>query len=300
MNGPKFPALRLPAVSGGEVVIQDAVILEAASSNRLIVSYASDGPSKFASNVTDHSSPHEGEMHSSDDSGNDNGDPPDPNDVLNASDYEFDPSRLSVRSPTFSRTLSMPQPAQLVQLSHPHKPNPFTPFTPQSDSNLYPSHSGDLEPFRELSVELADSIQMAIQTMLQISPFQVLDSAREEFSACSLSVPTPSMSAMFTAMKNLNYISANIANFCSETPRMKRLDDIPPPPAQVRVTTPMDFDLGEVLQCVGDALSGAASQIGVDLVLYHSDVGLNSVPVSGDESGVSYALSHVRPHIVYF
>ena len=60
----------------------------------------------------------------------------------------------------------------------------------------------------------------------------------------------------------------------------------------------MEFDIGEVLQCVGDSLSGTAAQCGVDLVIYHGDVSLKHVNVVGDEAGLSYAISHVRPFIV--
>jgi osomolarity two-component system response regulator SSK1 len=108
----------------------------------------------------------------------------------------------------------------------------------------------------------------------------VLDPAREQFSACSLSIPTSSMSALFTAMKSLNYISANMASFCESA-------------TDTHSKSHNEFDIGEVLQCVGDALSGAAAQCGVDLVIYHGDVGLKHVYVSGDESGISFALSHV-------
>lgn len=54
-----------------------------------------------------------------------------------------------------------------------------------------------------------------------------------------------------------------------------------------------EFDIGDMLQCLGDALSGAAAQVGVDLVLYHSNVSTKHVYVSGDESAISFALSHV-------
>ena len=56
-----------------------------------------------------------------------------------------------------------------------------------------------------------------------------------------------------------------------------------------------EFDIGEMLQCLGDALSGAAGQLGVDLVLYHGNIGIKHVYVSGDESAISFALSHVCP-----
>lgn len=170
-----------------------------------------------------------------------------------------------------TRTISMPLPSQLSQLQHPHK------F--KASTSLQGTHAHS--PYvSEVSMELADSIQLAIQTMLQISPPQVLDPAKEQFSACALSVPTSSMSALFTAMKNINYISANMSSFCDQSgPSDQKLNN--------------EFDVGEMLQCVGDALSGAAAQSSVDLVIYHGDVGLKHVYVSGDESGIAFALSHV-------
>ena len=42
---------------------------------------------------------------------------------------------------------------------------------------------------------------------------------------------------------------------------------------------------------MGDTLSGTASHCGVELVLYHADVGLKHVWVKGDESGLSYSES---------
>lgn len=151
-------------------------------------------------------------------------------------------------------------------------------------------------------MELADSIQLVIQTMLQISPPQVLDPAKEQFSACALSVPTSSMSAMFTAMKNLNYISANMSSFCEfpvTRPEEGQEATLTPRSVAQEHNTHMEFDIGEMLQCVGDTLSGAAAQAGVDLVLYHGDIGLKHVYVAGDESGISFALSHVSRDIYF-
>ena len=186
-----------------------------------------------------------------------------------------------------SRALSMPLPSQLSHLQNPHR---------HERPNLYhsssPVPSADYSRVQEVSLELADSIQMVVQTMLQISPPQVLDPAKERFSACSFSVPTSSMSAMFTAIKNINYLSANMLSFC-EQPHL--LSGECPSSKEYAANTTMhnEFDIGEMLQCLGDALSGAAAQIGVDLVLYHGNIGLKHVYVSGDESAISFALSHV-------
>jgi len=140
---------------------------------------------------------------------------------------------------------------------------------------------------------------MMIQTLLQLSPPQVLDPAKEQFSACSLPIPTPSISAMFTTMKNLNYMSANLATLsmpksvCTSDNASLVEQTLPHMPPRTLSVENRDFDIGEVLQSVGDALSGLAADNGVDLILFHGDIAMRHVAVRGDESGVSYTLSHV-------
>ena len=190
--------------------------------------------------------------------------------------------------PRLSRAFSMPLPSQLEPLRNPRR----VASSPDSDDSptiieLPPEYAH----VHELSLELADSVQMVIQTLLQLSPPQVLDPAKEQFSACSVSIPTPSISAMFTSMKNLNYMSANMSALSLDPPLQRAAA------ASERLGIPVlhnDFDIGEMLQNVGDALSGGAAQAGVDLVLFHGDLGMKHVGVKGDESGLSYTLSHVR------
>ncbi|KAJ7929125.1 hypothetical protein B0H13DRAFT_1965711 [Mycena leptocephala] len=186
--------------------------------------------------------------------------------------------------PRFSRAFSLPQ---LDRLQNPHRNGRETLRTNGQSDPGTPSQS----QFYELSLELADMVQMAIQTLLQISPPQVLEPTREQFSACALSVPTPSMSAMFTAMRNLNYFSANMGSFWQEPPEEVLL-------GSSGLIAHSNFDLGELLQSVGDVMSGAAAEAGVDLVLYHGDLSLKNAWVSGSESGLTVALSHVLRQIM--
>ena len=191
--------------------------------------------------------------------------------------------------PALSRAYSSPHPSQLGHLR-----NPCRHASAASSPDTSPEETQEISHLRELSLELADSVQMVIQTLLQISPPQVLDPAKEQFSACSVSFPTSSISAMFTSMKSLNYMSANMASFCTAAMKaqsigQKMLD----PPFGMASHEPSDFDIGELLQSVGDALSGIAADAGVDIILYHGDVGIKHVAVRGDESGITYALSHV-------
>ncbi|KAL0565582.1 hypothetical protein V5O48_016438, partial [Marasmius crinis-equi] len=294
----ELPSLRLPATPGdGEHLVQDGVVLP--PFNKFSIDYPSQGeagrpiPTPPSSDRPALSSSDSGETDSSGDeeSGHemetDNFDSTHSPTIPRLRPAIHGPTGSSPPShPRFSRAFSAPLPSQLGHLQHPHKPSslPKLPTKPP----MFAADTTEVSQFRELSLELADSVQMVIQTMLQVSPSQILEPAKEQFSACALSVPTPSMSAMLTAMKNLNYISANMNTFCSEVLDSDG-DDVP---ALFSSRRHNDFDIGELLQSTGDALSGTASHTGVDLVLYHGDVGLKHVWAKGDESGLSYLLSH--------
>lgn len=291
--------------AGGECIFQEDVPLNLSSSNKFCISYAPSAMHQTpllpnSSSLDDHttlSSSESGPQTSDGESGDES--------IPSPLEPESKSAPAALNHQTFlrmgfipghsnpgpiSRTLSMPLPSQLSQLQHPHRPGLHnnlhsSPTVPSAASSTH---------VREVSMELADSIQLVIQTMLQISPPQVLDPAKEQFSACALSVPTSSMSAMFTAMKNINYISANMISFCDQTIGNHSGDAISPQERANAKKMHNEFDIGEMLQCVGDALSGLAAQVGVDLVIYHGDVGLKHVYVSGDESGIAFTLTHVR------
>lgn len=299
---PKVMALRF--TTDGTTVVHQGVSLDLGPNNKFSVSYGSsedyrnspstDAPaqsSKETSPSTNSSTDQLVHSRTSSPEGREvgEGDPPDASTNGNAGVPP--PSNIPNRrasssseraAPPMSRSLSMPLPSQLTRLQNPHRSGNF---------NSYPSSQAvTLSQIDEVSMELADSIQLVIQTMLQVSPPQVLDTAKEQFSACALSVPTPSMSALFTAMKNINYISAHMSSLCDNS----CLEDLKESTAKHH-----EFDIGETLQCLGDALSGAAAQAGVDLVIYHGDTGIKHIYVSGDESAISFALSHVGSSFFY-
>lgn len=85
-------------------------------------------------------------------------------------------------------------------------------------------------------------------------------------------------------MKTLNYISRHIHAF---SPGKLSSGSSPPTPAQD------EFDAGDLLQSVGDLLSGVAAETGVDLVIFHGDPTLKNIPVRSDECALIYTLSYV-------
>ncbi|KAI0313253.1 hypothetical protein OF83DRAFT_1065805 [Amylostereum chailletii] len=329
MPGTILPAVRLPTVippTDGDGIAQDTVVVELPPSNKFSIAWPSEPPPNMPPlHVSERpmlsSSDAESEVSDSESSdvdragvrgaGGGSGKRFRPED---SEDSDFTPTnRLHTEQnpmdnaipqiPRLSRAFSVPLPSQLGYLQNPRRGpvDPKVPDTPAPIIRLAP----ELSHLHELSLELADSVQMVIQTLLQLSPPQVLDPAKEQFSACTLPIPTPSISAMLTAMKNLNYMSANMATLGAIYPPLPSVTDVleppppsPPPPPQSPVIIVRDFDIGETLQSMGDALGGVAAEAGVDLVLFHGDVGMKHVAVHGDESGISYTLSHIVRHII--
>jgi osomolarity two-component system response regulator SSK1 len=144
-------------------------------------------------------------------------------------------------------------------------------------------------PLQSLSIELADSLQSAIQTLLHLSPPHLLDNAKEQYSGCTVQMPTTSLSALLTSMRGLNYLSANVESLCNDLGKKSGPKD----EGLLAGRLGQDFDIGELLQSAADLLGGQAAQAGVDFVLFHGDVGLKHVSVNGDGEGLGYALGHV-------
>ncbi|KAH9978098.1 hypothetical protein BGW80DRAFT_1285779 [Lactifluus volemus] len=296
-TAPRLPTVRLPTViasAGSEPSLQDSVVLDLPPSGKFGFAWAADaGPapslpslgdrhvSLSSSDADSATSEHEPDGEESSEIGkikstrrlssgggavrkgysdeSDESDFTTPTNRLNLDENPLD--EASPPLPRLSRAFSVPLPSQIVCLKNPK------------------------ETSDELSQELSDSFQMMIQTLLQLSPPQLFDPAKEQYSACALAIPTPSVSALFTVMKSLNYISANMAAFTT--------------PHRITFLAPVrDFDIGETLQSVGDALSGLAADRHVDLVLFHGDVGMKHIAVKGDEIGISSTLSHIVRQIL--
>jgi len=179
------------------------------------------------------------------------------------------------RLPKLARSVSMPLNTHLGYLQSPTHP----PRGVQSSS------------LDEISRELSDSVQAMVQTLLHLSPPHILDPVKELFSACTVQLPTPSVSALLTTMKNLNYLSANLKALAPEAISTALHDDSLAKEGDIVLD---NFDIGEVVQSVGDVLGGLAAQAGVDLAIFHGDVGMRHIDVIGDEQCILFILTHVR------
>ncbi|KAK7695548.1 hypothetical protein QCA50_000184 [Cerrena zonata] len=312
MSGNRLPAaVRIPSViasqSGPEDDHQDSIVVEIPSSNKFAIEWPADSSAVGHAHlpvqakerpVTLSSSEGETEISEEEHDGvrtrwssrpeDSDAEFVTPTNNMDSDNNPMDQVEQPPTVPRLSRAFSMPLPSQLGFLQNPRRTTTPSNSSASPGSEVLP----ELDCYQELSLELADSVQMVIQTLLQLSPPQILDPAKEQFSACSLSIPTPSMSAMFTSMKNLNYMSANMATISSDHQSSAAAS------ALNKDASHHDFDVAEMLQSVGDVLSGVAAQAGVDLVLFHGDVGMKHVSAKGDESGISYTLSHIIRQVI--
>lgn len=142
-----------------------------------------------------------------------------------------------------------------------------------------PPQGAKFDPWHSLSLELVDSLHATMQALLYVSPPHLLDNAKEQYAGCAIPMPTTTVSALLTSIRGLNYLSANLVPLCEGQIGAVRVVD--------------DFDIGELLQNVADQLSGEAAQAEVELVLFHSDVGMKHISMTGDREGIGYVLSHV-------
>lgn len=144
--------------------------------------------------------------------------------------------------------------------------------------------------------EFNDATHMATATLEQFSPSILLAKNQELLAACSIPVPTASISALNTTMKHIHHLSSTLPSlsrilFIAE-PGMKNLmPDLRAMSSRSEIR--VEFDIGELVQNVGDALAGTAAKLGVELVVYHSDNALHYMNVMADEGGFRHALMSV-------
>ncbi|KAI8333126.1 hypothetical protein BC941DRAFT_473777 [Chlamydoabsidia padenii] len=117
--------------------------------------------------------------------------------------------------------------------------------------------------------EVHHAALMILTTLEQCSPSIILNQTQELLSACSIAVPTTSISAIQTTLKQLCHVNSL---------------------ARPIELSCCGFDIGDLCQSVGDALAGLAATLDVKLVLYHSESGLHHTQVIGDEAALRHAL----------
>ncbi|RGB26688.1 hypothetical protein C1646_770109 [Rhizophagus diaphanus] len=135
---------------------------------------------------------------------------------------------------------------------------------------------------RTISNQLRQTTDLAIDTLKQLTPSHFLSKPHEQLSACSISFPTASINAIHNILKDINYISTHLGTLSLLLFSEQDNQGI----SHVK----REFDIGEIIQQVGDVLAGDACNAKVELVIYHVEYGLNHLNVIGDEAAFKHSL----------
>jgi hypothetical protein len=138
---------------------------------------------------------------------------------------------------------------------------------------------------RTISNQLRQTTDLAVDTLKQLTPSHFLSKPHEQLSACSISFPTASINAIHNILKDINYISTHLGTLSLLLFSEQGNQGI----SHVK----REFDIGEVIQQVGDVLAGDACNAKVELVIYHVEYGLNHLNVIGDEAAFRHSLLDV-------
>lgn len=155
-----------------------------------------------------------------------------------------------------------------------------------------------------VSQEIQDVALMVITTLEQFSPASILSNAHELLSACSTAVPIASISAINTTIRQVCHVSSHLdllsklitqAWTKSSSNNNNNNSSSNSSNNNLPKLILAEFDIGELLQNLGDALAGLAAKLDVSLVIYHCDNSLHHTLVLGDEGAIRHALlNHIR------
>lgn len=148
-----------------------------------------------------------------------------------------------------------------------------------------------------VSQEIQDVALMVITTLEQFSPASILSNAHELLSACSIQVPIASISAINTTIRQVCHVSSHLQLLSKLTIQAWTKNSNGGNNNNNALQLPdlilAEFDIGELLQKLGDALAGVAAKLDVHLVIYHCDNNLHHTLVIGDEGAIRHALLNV-------
>ncbi|ORX92634.1 hypothetical protein K493DRAFT_338710 [Basidiobolus meristosporus CBS 931.73] len=139
---------------------------------------------------------------------------------------------------------------------------------------------------KNMTTELRNATSMAIETVKQLSPPELLIKPQEHVSACSIPVPTASVSAVHAALKHV----INLSSHLTLINRLLFTEESTIEGAEQSDADAGEFDIGELLQSVGDMLAGTAAEAKVELVLFHADCDFHHRNVIGNEAGFRHVL----------
>ncbi|KAI9312364.1 hypothetical protein BX666DRAFT_2031108 [Dichotomocladium elegans] len=147
-----------------------------------------------------------------------------------------------------------------------------------------------------ISQEVQDAALMVITTLEQFSPSTILTNTHELLSACSIAVPIASISAINTTIKQVCYVSSHLGLLSHLTYEEHAVPNSLK--EEAKSDARIEFDIGDLVQNVADAMAGMAANLDVNLILYHSDNGMHYTSVIGNEGAIRHGLLNLLRNIL--
>ncbi|KAI9319232.1 hypothetical protein BX666DRAFT_2025548 [Dichotomocladium elegans] len=156
-------------------------------------------------------------------------------------------------------------------------------FVDQSTSTITSARLGLLEGITQ---EIRSAASIITTTLEHFAPAAALAHSDEFLSACTIAVPVTSISAIHTAIKQVNHINSNIDLVTNMLASEGEISD----GSDAASCSMTNFDVAELIQSVGDALAGMAANLDVHLVIYHTDNSLHYSTVAANEGALRHTL----------
>ncbi|KAK9717346.1 Two-component response regulator SSK1p [Basidiobolus ranarum] len=145
-------------------------------------------------------------------------------------------------------------------------------------------HNSEL--IKTLTTEFEQATSMAVQTVKQLSPQELLIKPQEHVSACSIPIPTASVTAIHSSLRHIISISSHLdlinQLLLNEGQTNEKFHSL--------LSVKTEFEIGDLMQSIGDILAGTAAEAKVELVLCHGDCGLHHMNVLENEEAFRHAL----------
>ncbi|OAD67925.1 hypothetical protein PHYBLDRAFT_68295 [Phycomyces blakesleeanus NRRL 1555(-)] len=148
---------------------------------------------------------------------------------------------------------------------------------------------------KTITEEIQDAALMVLTTLEQFSPSSLLTNTHELLNACSIPVPVASVTAIHTTIRQVFHMSAHLQLLSQLVRQNTRVDS---DDKHLQSSVQLSFDVGEMVQSVGDAIAGMASQLDVGFVIYHSDNVLHHATILGDEDAIQHTLISLLRNIL--
>ncbi|KAI9596384.1 hypothetical protein BDF19DRAFT_421909 [Syncephalis fuscata] len=143
-----------------------------------------------------------------------------------------------------------------------------------------------------ITEEIRDASRIGKASIMRLAPPAVLAAySREHLAACSIPIPTASIASVDAVLSHIEHLGKHLECLNNTTPLLDHKDS----PLSGHLP---QFDVGELLQRVGDMMAGCATCAKVEVVIYHAEAQICHRMVYGDETRYQHMLFNLLKMVI--